>query len=169
MANENVRKRLAAKSHRQSDSKSDAASDVNIDAVVKAFHAARALPVSPLVKVKNNGDEQILAPAHPDPIVGNMLLKDATGGSDFMFRDGILYQLARSASKDGKVDEGQLNFMLSVVRSTKPKDQLEAMLAAQMAVVHLAMMPAHIAERRWLLCASTRPTQPANRVPRISL
>jgi hypothetical protein len=48
--------------------------------------------------------------------------------------------LARSASEGGENDESNLNFMLSVVRSTKSKDQLEAMLAAQMAVVHLAMM-----------------------------
>ena len=33
-----------------------------------------------------------------------------------------------------------VNFMLSVVKGIKPRDQLEAMLAAQMAAVHMATM-----------------------------
>jgi hypothetical protein len=69
-----------------------------------------------------------------------MLLKNATGASDLMFLNGIMDQLARSATEGSKIDEGKLNFMLSVVRSTNPKDQLEAMLATQMAAVHQAMM-----------------------------
>ena len=42
----------------------------------------------------------------------------------------------RAAAKSTKT----LNFMLSVVTGIKPKDQLEAMLAAQMAVIHTATM-----------------------------
>ena len=38
------------------------------------------------------------------------------------------------------MDERELNFMLSVVKGAKPKDQIEAMLAAQMAAVHMATM-----------------------------
>ena len=38
------------------------------------------------------------------------------------------------------MDERELNFMLSVVKGAKPKDQIEAMLAAQMAAVHTATM-----------------------------
>ena len=34
----------------------------------------------------------------------------------------------------------QLNFMFSVVRSIRPRDQMEAMLAIQMAAVHRLMM-----------------------------
>jgi hypothetical protein len=37
-------------------------------------------------------------------------------------------------------DEHGLNFMLSVVKGIEPKDQVEAMLAAQMAAVHMATM-----------------------------
>jgi hypothetical protein len=69
-----------------------------------------------------------------------MLLKNATGASDLMFLNGIMDQLAGSATEGGKIDEGKLNFMLSVVQSIKPRDQLEGMLCAQMAVVHQAMM-----------------------------
>jgi len=38
------------------------------------------------------------------------------------------------------VDEEGLNFILSLVKGVKPKDQVEAMLAAQMAAVHIATM-----------------------------
>src|ERR1700757_4622280 len=38
------------------------------------------------------------------------------------------------------VDERLLNFMLSLVKGVKPTDQVEAMLAAQMAAVHMATM-----------------------------
>lgn len=43
-----------------------------------------------------------------------------------------------------RVDQGtdeyerQLNFMLSVIRSIRPRDEVEAMLASQMAAVHMA-------------------------------
>ena len=39
-----------------------------------------------------------------------------------------------------RIDEGGLNFLVSVVNGIEPRDQLEAMLAAQMAVVHVASM-----------------------------
>ena len=38
------------------------------------------------------------------------------------------------------MDEATLNFMLSVIAGVEPKDQVEAMLAAQMAAVHMATM-----------------------------
>jgi hypothetical protein len=38
------------------------------------------------------------------------------------------------------LDERDLNFFLSVIKDINPRDQLEAMLAAQMAVVHMATM-----------------------------
>jgi hypothetical protein len=43
-------------------------------------------------------------------------------------------------SQGRNIDEAGLNFMLSVIKGIKPKDQLEAMLAAQMAAVHMATM-----------------------------
>jgi hypothetical protein len=44
------------------------------------------------------------------------------------------------AHKAAKFDEEGLNFMLSVIKGGKPKDQFEAMLAAQMAAIHTATM-----------------------------
>jgi len=43
-------------------------------------------------------------------------------------------------SKGRSLDENDLNFMFSLVKSVEPKDQVEAMLAAQMAAIHNAIM-----------------------------
>jgi hypothetical protein len=69
-----------------------------------------------------------------------VLLAEALGTADNDFLNGLLDQLARAHSHDGKVDDRAFNFMLSVVKDIKPRDQVEAMLAAQMAAVHEAMM-----------------------------
>jgi hypothetical protein len=52
------------------------------------------------------------------------------------FLNGILNQLANPASLGQKIDELRRNFLLTIVKGIEPKDQLETMLAAQMAPVH---------------------------------
>ena len=95
---------------------------------------------APRVKVTAVAGASQIGVDHPDRVVGQMLLMDALGTADIDFFDGLLQQLANAGSQGKKVDEGALNFMLSVVQGIKPKDQIEAMLAAQMAAVHNAMM-----------------------------
>ncbi len=77
---------------------------------------------------------------HPDPGVGMILLMQALGISDNAFLNGILGQLANAASQGGAVDERHVNFMLSAIKGVEPKDEVEVMLAAQMAAVHAATM-----------------------------
>jgi hypothetical protein len=72
-------------------------------------------------------------------IVDSRLL-DAVGTKDLDFLDGILKQLARVGSQGAKIDEQSLHFMLSLVKGVKPTDQVESMLAVQMAAVHTATM-----------------------------
>jgi hypothetical protein len=81
-----------------------------------------------------------IAPDHPDKLVGQMLLMDALGTADLDFFNGLLNQLASAGSQGRQIDERELNFMLSVVKGIQPRDQLEVMLAAQMAAVHMATM-----------------------------
>jgi hypothetical protein len=47
------------------------------------------------------------------------------------------HQLVFSNSPDRQINQGQFDFTLVVVKGIKPNDQLEAMRAVQMAVVHL--------------------------------
>jgi hypothetical protein len=77
---------------------------------------------------------------HPDQAYGHVLLMDAfgTGESDFFCE--LVVQLGRAAAEGPQINEQRLNFFAAVIKGIKPKDQLETMLAAQMAAVHALMM-----------------------------
>jgi hypothetical protein len=92
---------------------------------------------APRFKVTKEGH---VVPDHPDAATGVILLAEALGTTDPDFVIGLVGQLADASSKGGKIPESDLNFMLSVIKDIKPRDQLEAMLAAQMAGVHIASM-----------------------------
>jgi hypothetical protein len=94
----------------------------------------------PTIKVRDQNGSAQISLDHPDQAVGQVLLMEQLGTTDRAFFKGLLDQLANAGSTGRKVDEGTLNFMLSVVRGIKPKDQTEAMLAAQMATIHAATM-----------------------------
>jgi hypothetical protein len=96
-------------------------------------------PPAPRMKVSEKDGLTRVELDHPEPIIGRALLTQALGANDYDFLYGILDQLENATTGD-TVDEQQLNFMLSVVRNIKPSDQLEAMMAAQMAIVHRAFM-----------------------------
>jgi hypothetical protein len=91
-------------------------------------------------KATMTGNKVSLQPDHADAAFGQLLLMDSLGTIQLDFSDGLLAQLANAATKGQIVDEGQLNFMLAMVTGIEPRDQLEAMLAAQMAAVHNATM-----------------------------
>ena len=76
----------------------------------------------------------------PDPVTGCALLAEALGSCDGDFVEGLLRQLANAVRRGGKISEEDLNFLIAVVKDIKPRDQLESMLAAQMAVTHAAIM-----------------------------
>jgi hypothetical protein len=77
---------------------------------------------------------------HPNQLVGRALVMDALASADEDFLNGMMYQLANASAQGQNIDERGLNFMLSVIKGIEPRDQLEAMLAAQMAAVHVATM-----------------------------
>jgi hypothetical protein len=92
------------------------------------------------MKVLSAEKAATIAPDHPNEVIGHVLLAEALGRADLDFHNGFLNQLVNANRQDGKVDEDGLNFMLSVVKGIKPRDQVEAMLAAQMAAVHQAIL-----------------------------
>jgi hypothetical protein len=95
---------------------------------------------APRLKAVKSGDRSQLVPDHPDDATGYILLMEALGTTDFDFLNSLLSQLANVGSREGNVDEHGTNFMLSVIKGIGPRDQIEAMLAAQMAAVHTTMM-----------------------------
>ena len=107
--------------------------------LLKAYIARRKKD-PPRVKATKKGHGVTLELDHPDPALGDLVLMDALGTQDTDFFDSLLIQLSNAGSQGRGVDEKGLNFMLSVVKGIEPKDQIEAMLAAQMAAVHVATM-----------------------------
>src|SRR5262249_31126058 len=71
---------------------------------------------------------------HPDVFTGSVLLAEALGTVDGDFVTGLLTQLSNATSQDQRPNES------AIIKGAKPKDQFEAMLAAQMAAIHTATM-----------------------------
>jgi hypothetical protein len=103
-----------------------------------AYKAAKETR-GPRLKVSIEGDAAKINPDHPDAAIGTLALMRAIGTADLDFFDGLMLQLV-NASKGQGSPEKTVNFMLSVVKGIEPRDQVEAMLAAQMAAVHMASM-----------------------------
>lgn len=81
---------------------------------------------------------------HPDPDIGDQIMADALGVADREAMHGILRQLVRAGASGKKPDEINLSFMISMVKSIRPRDAIEAMLVTQMVSVHvMAMRCAH--------------------------
>lgn len=75
-----------------------------------------------------------------DVEVATLLQMADIGTRDINFHRGIIGQIASLGSHGQKVDSANSNFVMSVVRSVEPRDELEAMLATQMGAIHAATM-----------------------------
>ena len=62
------------------------------------------------------------------------------GSVDHDFVEGIISQLMNAGTKGQEFDGKGPNFMLSVIQGVAPRDEVECMLAVQMAAVHMATM-----------------------------
>jgi hypothetical protein len=75
--------------------------------------------------------------------IAHPVMMNAFGSTDPAFLDGIVaqvFKLNEFDENDEVGDERGINFMLSVIQRIEPRDQLEAMLATQMAAVHVTIM-----------------------------
>jgi hypothetical protein len=107
-------------------------------AIEAHFDRRRRRKPLPRVKLSVSDGVGAISPDHRDKAAGVCLLMEALGTADESFLEGLLQQLAMVAATEG--DERDLNFLLALVKGVEPKDQVEAMLAAQMAAVHNATM-----------------------------
>jgi hypothetical protein len=114
----------------------------NEQASLRKFQARRAARApSPTLKVKKNGKALAsLQWEHADPATAQSLLLEAFGTAETDFLDGLLDQLANASAQKGEVSERGLTFMLAFVKSLNPRNEVEAMLGAQMAAVHMQCM-----------------------------
>ncbi|MDN5004270.1 hypothetical protein ACFQZO_25845 [Bradyrhizobium sp. GCM10027634] len=95
-----------------------------------------ALIASPKVRLRRNR----IVIDHPDAPTGEKLLAEALGAADRDALHGILSQLVKASAVARKPDQGNLSFMVSMLKSIAPKDSLESMLAAQMVSIQIATM-----------------------------
>jgi len=91
---------------------------------------------APRIKLSSHG----FSIEHPDPELGEQLMANALGVADRDAMDGILRQLVRASVSVESPDEVNLSFMISMVKSIRPRDSVEAMLVAQMVAVHVMAM-----------------------------
>ena len=94
----------------------------------------------PRLKVQADGATAKFSVDHPDEAVGILALMREIGTTDLDFYDGLMGHLVNASRGQNALSQSGTNFMLSVVRGIEPRDQIEAMLAAQMAAVHAASM-----------------------------
>lgn len=95
---------------------------------------------------------------HQDPPIGEMVMMNSLATANSAFADAMLTQLAGLASSsDGEVDKQKLEKLLAMAQAIRPKDEVEAMLAVQMAAVHQATMDA----ARYLKGSMTLPSDSA--------
>lgn len=85
----------------------------------------------PLLSVK---DDATIA------IPGGDTLNQAFGSKSNVFVEGLVSQIVNISSQGAKPDEKAMTYVASMIAGIQPRDEAEAMLAAQMAAVHNASM-----------------------------
>ncbi len=111
-----------------------------IETIATSAERSRGKTPAPRLKVTEKNNVLDVRVDHPDLWTGTLLFMAALATNDQAFLDGIVQQLVNAGSEGGQVDERGINFMLSMVKGIEPRDQVETMLAAQMAAVHNATM-----------------------------
>src|SRR5438552_7927856 len=115
------------------------APDITMSTTIAATDPAKAA-AAPQIKLLSHG----FSIDHPDPELGEQLMADTLGVADREAMHGLLRQLVKASVSGESPDEVNLSFMISMVKSIKPRDSIEAMLVAQMVSVHvMAMRCAH--------------------------
>jgi hypothetical protein len=115
------------------------APDLIVSATIAATDQTKAA-AAPRIKLLSHG----FSIDHPDPELGEQLMTNAMGVADREAMHGIIRQLVKASVSGESPDEVNLSFMISMVKSIKPRDSIEAMLVAQMVSVHvMAMRCAH--------------------------
>ena len=116
------------------------------DAALARYQAALASRASfPLLKVTQPPDGKgppTVQPDHATPGTGAIIQMNAVSMTDPALFSGFIGQLVNVSCRGQKVSEPDLNFMLAMVVAVRPRDEVEALLASQMAAVHNAVMTA---------------------------
>lgn len=92
----------------------------------------------PRLKVQKTRRKTVVSVDHQDDRIGGALMMAALGTSNPAFIDGIIKQVVGHTKPADEASLARANFMLAMIQGVEPRDEVEAMLATQMAVVHMA-------------------------------
>jgi hypothetical protein len=113
--------------------------DRDRDLLAKHIERLETATVSPSIRIDKDDQSKLAVKInHPNPTAGFGLLMEALGVEDYDFGRALLSQIVTASSVKGTYDEVTANFLLSVIKGRKPRDQTEALLALQTANVHAA-------------------------------
>jgi hypothetical protein len=112
-------------------------------AAVRAYFAKGASK-APLArtKVETRAGVAHLAFDHASQAVGLALLANTFCTGSAQFATGLLGQLVDVSRTGREPKASELDYMIATVQSIAPKDEIEALLASQMAAIHNATMSA---------------------------
>jgi hypothetical protein len=133
--------RAAAHPPRQDNPPAESYEPTPSDISAAAAYQARSKRLPPFIamKVENKPSGPRLSPDHADAHIAQMHLMEALGTTDPLFYASVMDDLADLANRLGQeVSQREFNALLAMVRSVEPRDQLETMLAVQMAAIHAA-------------------------------
>jgi hypothetical protein len=106
-----------------------------------AKRAARRSSTMPRLKAEIDHEGCVaIRVEHESERVGLTLLMEAMATNERDFAGGLMTHMARASVKPGSASADELNFMLSVIKAIEPKDEIETLLAAQMAAIHSAVL-----------------------------
>ncbi len=109
--------------------------------VVAAYYQRRKQhPSTPRLTMEKIGDDVSVGLSHPDQETASILMMALLGTLDSDFADGLIGQLVNAgAGRDGSDARGP-NFLLGAIKGIGPRDEVESMLTAQLAVTHTLAM-----------------------------
>lgn len=92
------------------------------------------------MKVEQKGESVSIGPDHEDLGTGTALQMSAIAAAYADYYSGTLSAIANIATTKRQTSAGKMDYLMAMVAGIRPRDQLESMLAVQMAAVHDATM-----------------------------
>ncbi len=93
---------------------------------------------APRLTIESKKGSKSIGNDHEDERLGMSLLMAAIGSTDASFLRGFLNQAINAGVEGQGDDPAGANYILAVVKGVEPRDEIESMLATQMAAVHMA-------------------------------
>jgi hypothetical protein len=112
------------------------------EALMEQYLAGGQRRETPRITVEEKDGRIVVSNDHPMRAVGQLLLMEEFASTSSDFASAITNQLVDIGTQGKVLDSTRVNNALSLVKAIQPRDEVETMLATQMASVHLAAVAA---------------------------